>query len=1375
MLADRSQYYEQSNDDLDMQDNQESQIIVYEKIIEREAPMLYHKIDSEKRMKFLVYYLNFCMHRNVDELMNSSHPSAHKKVSRIESIGMTDTHVALCFIKGLFGGSTSIVTNVGLMLTCSSLVAYYWPSSAESVNTTLFANSLLRKALKKQPSFIQRFLIGIKIKEIEVNADEKTRLMFEAKHLVSKLERRQQELKALHRNFWKELTHEVVNYEKIESIILRASELSSKCETHYENLRLTYRHDKSLLRSHAQFLETCRFDPDIAHEMYNEASLMEEEDSANHAMKSKSNLMATVNIAERRKMWRDQAKNRPNNRGMANGNVKVVPVNGNKDMVRGDSTSSIEGKEGQEEYGHHFEMIDPRTSLSYSDQLPFDGVENFGNVRKETIFRTSLSVPHRHTFQLGGFIAFFILSVCLLISSSILSGLISYEVTDDLQIVKTGCIPTSSIVQMITKLRSLKFANSLYSQKSWPTEMTSLGFKNLTDFNTKMWTDFKQYYSYFIALRDMSMKDRVLTPTMYDEFHERYYPMLTPEISSGSEIILYNSTKAVNISIADITNLVIKYSEDLIRTRDSDHTFTNYGFMFFYDNHDYITKAFSQFCSVLIDESKHEASQVDIAYMAFLIVALVVYLLYGTGYIIYTHISLKFVKSQIKLIEHEISKNIAGRLFHDLEKKVSDDVTVRLPKSKLLRPKNIIIMLSISLMILMAVCAGLLYFGNRYNAEKIASSFISFRHATNSMFYVQRIAFAVTEQFTNKVLGGSLQSSEELYLMNQDLEENVQSLRENWNLCLYGDSKEVYTSIMNRGILGLFSEVDNLIIGESNCTFSEFRYSYNVSSKCFLSLNSLLTDYMSLSTQFNSVLKVKNINSSDMDIVDQYAQATFLSNMITMDVVEISSVISENYSNPAFEILITFSIVGSVSILLFSYLIHLYLTKYWNSIQEMRLYFNYISVETLDSNEALRNYCIHHLVNDTFLLKRRNMNNTSLQDSKVRSLLNASVDGAVMCSGQTCDIDIFNPAAQRMFGYNQTETVGRPLFDLFDSLSQQSIRKMVSDMLQGASEAQSKGDALDAECVRKNQTTFPARANIFLTKHDNKPIITIFIKDITSEKKHLALIAEEKKHSEELLLNILPDAVASKLKSGETFIAEKFADITCFFSDMVNFTRISSDMNPSELVLMLNFIVNGFDELITKYNLEKIKTIGDAYFAVGGLHGLNAQSDHPERTLKFAIDTYQVVSNYNSKSGKPMREQINIRIGMHTGSVVAGVIGKLKFAYDLWGDTINMASRMESNSVNGRIQISRTTYERVYDLGFSFEERTINVKGKGETLAYLLDSKHHTSAIVNHEVIEDSEEIESVVLPPRDTLEVIPLRESASNHTDLVDLAPSTP
>ena len=243
------------------------------------------------------------------------------------------------------------------------------------------------------------------------------------------------------------------------------------------------------------------------------------------------------------------------------------------------------------------------------------------------------------------------------------------------------------------------------------------------------------------------------------------------------------------------------------------------------------------------------------------------------------------------------------------------------------------------------------------------------------------------------------------------------------------------------------------------------------------------------------------------------------------------------------------------------------------------------------------------------------------------------------------------------------EVIGLPMWTLFEKNCQDRI-KLILQNLTKTTGSIANGETAELDGLRKNGTLFPARVNIFWTMFDSKPVFTCFIKDVTTEKKQNALLAEEKKRSENLLRNILPESVANKLKNGDTFIAEKLPDITCFFSDMVGFTTISSHLNANEIVKMLSSIVSGFDKLTDKYELEKIKTIGDSYFCVGGLH---QASDHPERVVRFAIETFGVVRDYNNslfKDTDPQSvSQIDIRIGINTGSVVAGVIGIKKFAY----------------------------------------------------------------------------------------------------------------
>lgn len=213
-------------------------------------------------------------------------------------------------------------------------------------------------------------------------------------------------------------------------------------------------------------------------------------------------------------------------------------------------------------------------------------------------------------------------------------------------------------------------------------------------------------------------------------------------------------------------------------------------------------------------------------------------------------------------------------------------------------------------------------------------------------------------------------------------------------------------------------------------------------------------------------------------------------------------------------------------------------------------------------------------------------------------------------------------------------------------------------------------------------------------------------------------IERERQKSEKLLLNILPASIAERLKAGESVISDFFPEATVMFADLAGFTKMSAKLaSPEKLVIILNEIFTEFDAVANKYGLEKIKTIGDCYMVAGGVPVTS--EDHIERTAAASIDMLkvftQIKSNWNMDFG--------IRIGMHVGSIVAGVIGQNKFVYDLWGDTVNTASRMESHGVPGRINCSFDIYEKLKDK-FIFEDRgESEVKGKGIMRMFFLNDK----------------------------------------------------
>ncbi|MEC4804932.1 MAG: adenylate/guanylate cyclase domain-containing protein [Jaaginema sp. PMC 1079.18] len=303
-----------------------------------------------------------------------------------------------------------------------------------------------------------------------------------------------------------------------------------------------------------------------------------------------------------------------------------------------------------------------------------------------------------------------------------------------------------------------------------------------------------------------------------------------------------------------------------------------------------------------------------------------------------------------------------------------------------------------------------------------------------------------------------------------------------------------------------------------------------------------------------------------------------------------------------------------------------------------------------------------------------------------------------------------NNAWQEIMGYTPLELQDKTVFDLVVPSEKIEFAKDFRQIILGNTI-----DRLNTAFTTKDQRTIVLEGSMNCRFVNDTPVAArAILRDITQRLATEAALRAQKEQTERLLLNILPARIVSRLKSDPQSIAEKFDKVTVLFADLADFTELASQLAPIDLVNLLNSVFSEFDRLTETYELEKIKTIGDAYMVVGGLS--TRCDDHAIAIAEFALDVQTALEKFNQKS----QRHLKMRIGIHSGPVVAGVIGLKKFIYDLWGDTVNVASRMESHGMVNRIQVTDTTYALIRDR-YNFEPRgPIPIKGKGLMKTYWL-------------------------------------------------------
>ena len=348
-------------------------------------------------------------------------------------------------------------------------------------------------------------------------------------------------------------------------------------------------------------------------------------------------------------------------------------------------------------------------------------------------------------------------------------------------------------------------------------------------------------------------------------------------------------------------------------------------------------------------------------------------------------------------------------------------------------------------------------------------------------------------------------------------------------------------------------------------------------------------------------------------------------------------------------------------------------------------------------------------------ISKKKENESLIQEQNKRfQVISSSKNDAIITSDETKRILSWNKGAEHIFGYAAEEAIGQPI-TLIIPKQLHERHNMGMDRMNRGEPPRVSGEVLELMAIKNDGEDFPIELTLGSWDNNGKKYYSGIIRDISEKKQAERILLGEKKKSDELLLNILPKQVADELKSTGKATTKTYENVTILFTDFKDFTALASSIPATKLVGELNDIFGHFDDIMKECQIEKIATIGDAYLAACGLPLEN--SDHALRCIDAAKQMLKFLEGRNKKN----EIQWEMRVGIHSGPVMAGVIGKKKYRYDLFGDTVNTASRMETNGEAGKINVSETTYDLIKGKHNCIPRGEIHAKGKGKLEMYFIE------------------------------------------------------
>ncbi|KAL0481386.1 adenylate cyclase [Acrasis kona] len=1168
------------------------------------------------------------------------------------------------------------------------------------------ATLMLKRANTFRPNILIKFIIFLRVKDLDEEIDEANTKKYIYKSIARG--RKSQILMLQYvKLFWKAVVNVSSDgftkeqYQKLSRLGHLAYSCERECDRIFTSLIESHPKDVGVLRAYAQYLERVKRDEYKAAVLYDEADEIEENENERAAVRRR--LMAERELKASESTPTDPNPNNnlnPNNPNRLTREVQLSEVDIEMEEMPADTFQASRG---------------PRSIVTDAPSIWS---------RKMSIQQPSLSGSRRRVdFMRGDFHGKMESSTSQ--NSDTNSEVRKQEahrrqllVKDHKWVIRviTGILPFLLIgfviMAALVEEKHIRFLSTDYLLEACEMQSTTYGLLN-------DWRYYNLLDRTNPPARQRDLRDRMDIIQIKLQNSTRDMTDISYEGSTRRDVF-FNQVNIVNVpsldgtlngtvnnmTLFDISQTIVRSLGDAEALPDStfNTTTTNFGFMFLWLNQLTFESYYKNFCRtfwndyISADSNKYAIISTIAAVGAFY------HGIYFLLLLIPAMIILKRSRNRVIRVFEFVPKDVSGRIYRDLKMATKqDDKIHNLPWLTPIMLKLIVIISVIFLFEL--VCLAVVSYHSSLSVvcDKGASEIIYYVEDTLTNLY--RI---------NQLVQEILFPQPDLPLGLSDAIARVTirttTVRSSWNRARFGVG-----TINGKGLIGYSDYIDELI-NNGNCTVGltiVSNYTLNATSgeMACMSLNELIDRLLT-----GSVSLINSANGMTQgDVLDRlsnnyyYARigAEYLHNIA----LEYSRISQLSCSFPVD----TFAIYGPlfVPIFLLFFPLVFYVNSYLSINHYIRNLLQPVPPETVSSVVQLDAFVNRFVTNfnkkmDSDGIKSRSLFSRKGDQKQAHAILEAANDGVILSNDRGVIMEL-NSSAKGMFGnLLESDVVGKNLGDLF--VERQEMTNLLIDLT-----SIKRGLTKEFNGIKKNGEKFPCRVSTIFGKLGNANIIACFCTDVTVEHKQREYLSIEKLKNENLLLSILPAPVASRLKNGETNIADRIEDATCLFSDMVGFTKMSATMAASDLVKLLNEIVTLLDDRAEHNKIEKIKTIGDAYFCVGGLNG---ESNHPQNAVKFSIDALKAVRAVTGG-------RIDVRIGMHTGPIVAGVIGLTKFAYDCWGDTVNMASRMESTGIPGRVQISRSTFERVHDM-FEFEERTdVNVKGKGIVNTYLLSMKHH--------------------------------------------------